>query len=110
MTDAALDWEDAHAARNWCRLAAVTNELKRVVIIRSDLKTKLTVNLPYSSPGNRENEGDVVADYEGCLSIKVYAAKCRAILKIRLKALDQDGNEIPPESRRILSACHPARS
>lgn len=105
MTDAALDWEDSRPHEISAALAAVQiNELKRVVIIRSDFEDKahreFTVLI---NPEIVKYEGDVVADYEGCLSIKSVYGKVPRHTKIRLKALDQDGNEIRLKAEGFLA-------
>ncbi len=96
MTAAALDWEDSRPHEISAALAAVqVNELKRVVIIRSNFEDKsdreFTILI---NPEIVKYEGDIVADYEGCLSIKSVYGKVPRHTKIRVKALDENGNEI----------------
>ena len=72
MTSAALDWEDSRPHEISAALAAVQiDELKRVVIVRSDFEKKedrdFTVLI---NPEIVKYEGDVKSDYEGCLSVK----------------------------------------
>lgn len=96
MTSAALDWEDSRPHEISAALAAVQIDcLERVVIIRSDFEDKsdreFTVLI---NPEIIKYEGEVVADYEGCLSVKSVYGKIPRHTKIRVKALDEDGNEI----------------
>lgn len=96
MTAAALDWEDSRPHEISAALAAVQiDELKRVVIVRASFEDKsdrdFTVLI---NPEIVKYEGDVVADYEGCLSIKGVYGKVPRHTKIRVKALDEDGNEV----------------
>ena len=96
MTSAALDWEDSRPHEISAALAAVQiDRLERAVIVRSDFEDKanrdFTVLL---NPEIVKYEGDVVADYEGCLSIKNVYGKVPRHTKIRVKALDVDGNEV----------------
>ncbi len=105
MTGAALDWEDSRPHEISAALAAVQiNELKRVVIIRSDFEDKghreFTVLI---NPEIVKYEGDVVADYEGCLSIKSVYGKVPRHTKVRLKALDEDGNEVRLKAEGFLA-------
>jgi len=105
MTDAALDWEDSRPHEISAALAAVQiNELKRVVIIRSDFEDKghreFTVLI---NPEIVKYEGDIVADYEGCLSIKSVYGKVPRYTKVRLKALDEDGNEVRLKAEGFLA-------
>lgn len=96
MTAAALDWEDSRPHEISAALAAVQiDSLERVVIIRSNFEDKsdrdFTVLI---NPEVVKYEGDIVADYEGCLSIKSVYGKVPRYTKIRVKALDEAGNEI----------------
>lgn len=96
MTDAALDWEDSRPHEISAALAAVQiDELKRVVIVRSDFENKedreFTVLI---NPEIVKYEGDVKADYEGCLSVKNVYGKVPRYTKIRVKALNAEGVEI----------------
>lgn len=96
MTSAALDWEDSRPHEISAALAAVQiDKLERVVIVRSDFEDKgnrdFTVLI---NPVIAKYEGDIVADYEGCLSIKNVYGKVPRYTKIRVKALDEMGREI----------------
>ena len=105
MTSAALDWEDSRPHEISAALAAVQiNTLERVVIIRSDFDDKahreFTVLI---NPEIIKYEGDVVADYEGCLSIKNVYGKVPRHTKIRVKALSEDGTEIRLKAEGFLA-------
>jgi peptide deformylase len=105
MTSAALDWEDSRPHEISAALAAVqVDHMERVVIIRSDFEDKahreFTVLI---NPEIVKYEGDIVADYEGCLSIKSVYGKVPRHTKIRLKALDEDGNEIRLKAEGFLA-------
>ncbi len=96
MTAAALDWEDSRPHEISAALAAVQiDRLERVVIVRSSFDDKsdreFTVLI---NPVIVKYEGDIVADYEGCLSIKSVYGKVPRHTKVRVKALDQDGAEV----------------
>lgn len=96
MTDAALDWEDSRPHEISAALAAVQiDRLERVVIIRSDFEDK--GNAEFTTLINPEiikTEGTLIADYEGCLSVSKIYGKVPRWSRIRVKALDVDGNEI----------------
>lgn len=96
MTSAALDWEDSRPHEISAALAAVQiDRLKRVVIVRSSFEDKadreFTVLI---NPEIVKYEGEVVSDFEGCLSVKNVYGRVPRHTKIRVKALDQDGNEV----------------
>lgn len=96
MVEAALDWEDSRPHEISAALAAVQiNELHRAVIVRSDFEDKgareFTALL---NPEIVKYEGSVEYDFEGCLSVSDIYGKVPRHSKIRLKALDINGNEI----------------
>lgn len=96
MTAAALDWEASRPHEISAALAAVQiDRLERVVIIRSDFENK--DNSEFTTLINPEivkTEGTQIADYEGCLSVSKIYGKVPRWSRIRVKALDIDGNEI----------------
>ncbi len=96
MTSAALDWEDSRPHEISAALAAVQiDRLERVVIVRSSFEDKadreFTVLI---NPEIVKYEGEVISDFEGCLSVKNVYGRVPRHTKIRVKALDQDGNEV----------------
>lgn len=96
MTAAALDWEASRPHEISAALAAVQiNRLDRVVIVRSDFDDKSMPEFTaLINPEIVKYEGTVVDDYEGCLSVsKVYGMVPRHT-KIRVKAVDLEGNEV----------------
>lgn len=96
MTAAALDWEDSRPHEISAALAAVQiDHLERVVIVRSDFEDKAAREFTaLINPEIVKYEGEVVADYEGCLSVKNIYGKVPRHTKIRVKALDIDGREV----------------
>lgn len=105
MTDAALDWEDSRPHEISAALAAVQiDQLKRVVIVRSDFEHKenrdFTVLI---NPEIVKYEGDIEEDYEGCLSVKDIYGKVPRYTKIRVKALDIDGKPIRLKAEGFLA-------
>lgn len=96
MTDAALDWEASRPHEISAALAAVQiDRLERVVIVRSDFDDKESREFTtLINPEIVKYEGSVVADYEGCLSVKDVYGKVPRHTKIRVKAIDLEGNEV----------------
>ena len=96
MTSAALDWEDSRPHEISAALAAIQiDELKRVVIIRSDFENKETRDFTVLiNPEIVKYEGEIKSDYEGCLSVRDIYGNVPRYTKIRVKALSIDGNEI----------------
>lgn len=96
MTSAALDWEDSRPHEISAALAAVQiDRLERVVIVRTSFEDKAERDFTVLiNPEIVKYEGDVVSDFEGCLSVKNVYGRVPRHTKIRVKALDQDGNEV----------------
>ena len=105
MTEASLDWEDSRPHEISAALAAVQiDELSRVVIVRSDFENKSNREfMALINPEIVKYEGNIVSDYEGCLSInKVYGNVPRHT-KIRVKAQDIEGNEVRFKAEGFLA-------
>ena len=96
MTDAAIDWENSRPHEISAALAAVQiDQLERVVIVRADFEHKETQEFTVLiNPEVVKYEGDVVLDYEGCLSVKDVYGKVPRYDKIRVRALDASGNPV----------------
>ena len=96
MTDAALDWEDSRPHEISAALAAVQiDKLERVVIIRSNFEDKEDRDFTvFINPEVVKYEGEVVDDYEGCLSVKDVYGKVPRHTKIRVRATNLNGAEV----------------
>lgn len=105
MVKASLDWEDSRPHEISAALAAVqVDRLERVVIIRSDFDDKKARDFtPLINPEIVKYEGELVADYEGCLSVSKVYGKVPRYSKIRVKALDIEGNEIRFKAEGFLA-------
>lgn len=96
MTDASLDWENSRPHEISAALAAVqVDHLERVVIVRSDFDDKAVQEfVALINPEIVKGEGGTNEDYEGCLSVNGFYGKVRRYNRVRVKALDINGNEI----------------
>lgn len=105
MVSAALDWEDSRPHEISAALAAVQiDRLERVVIVRSDFDDKSTRDFTtFINPEIVKYEGDVVADYEGCLSVGGVYGKVPRHTKIRVKAMTPEGQEIRFKAEGFLA-------
>lgn len=95
MSDALLDWEASRKHEVGVALAAVQIDVhKRVVIVRNDFDNKddhsFTV---FINPEITKYEGNLIEDFEGCLSVRDIYGKVPRYEKVRVKALDENGNE-----------------
>lgn len=96
MTEAALDWEDSRPHEISAALAAIQiDRPHRVVIVRADFDDKESRKFTaLINPEIVKYEGVILEDYEGCLSVSDVYGKVPRHSKIRVKALDKDGNEV----------------
>lgn len=105
MKKATLDWEDSRQHEVGVALAAVQiDRLERVVVIREDFNDKKNRQFSvFINPEITKFEGEVVEDYEGCLSIENVYGKVPRHTKVRVKALDENGNVIRVKAEGFLA-------
>lgn len=96
MKDITLDWEASRAHEVGVALAAIQIDVPlRVIVVRNDFDNKSdTTFRAFINPVITKYEGEVVEDFEGCLSVKDIYGKVPRHSKIRLKALDETGKEV----------------
>lgn len=96
MTDAALDWEDSRPHEISAALASVQiDRLERVIIVRSSFEDKEDRDFTvFINPEIVKYEGEIVEDYEGCLSVKEVYGKVPRHTKIRVRATNLNGAEV----------------
>jgi len=96
MTAVALDWENSRPHEISAAISAVQiDRLNRVVIIRSDFEDKAVRDFTaLINPQIVKFEGAITKDFEGCLSVPDVYGKVPRYSKVRVKALDVDGNEV----------------
>jgi len=93
MQSATIDWEQSRAHEVGVALAAVQiDRLYKIVVIRSnyDNKEDHSFNV-FINPEITKLEGEIVEDYEGCLSVRDIYGKVPRANKVRVKALDING-------------------
>lgn len=105
MVSAALDWEDSRPHEISAALAAIQiDRSERVVIVRSDFDDKQARDFTaLINPVIVKYEGEIEADYEGCLSVSDVYGKVSRHTKIRIKALDEHGNEVRFKAEGFLA-------
>lgn len=105
MTDASLDWENSRPHEISAALAAVqVDHLDKVVIVRSDFDNKeVREFVPLINPEIVKFEGELVSDFEGCLSVNGFYGKVPRYTKVRVKALDENGNEVRFKAEGFLA-------
>lgn len=96
MKESTLDWEDQRQHEVGVALAAVQiDQLKRVVVIRSDFDDKN--NRTFAALINPEiikHEGQQVTEFEGCLSVKNVYGKVPRYETVHVRAKNPKGDVV----------------
>ena len=105
MTQSSLEWEKAHEYELSAALAAPQLGYNyRIIIVREDMGKKSHANfIPLINPEIIKNEGKMVSDYEGCLSVPEIYGLVPRYPKTRIKALLEDGTEIRIKATDFLA-------
>lgn len=105
MIQASIDWENSRPHEITAALAAVqVDRLERIVVVRSDFEDKDNKEfVALFNPEVVKYEGKVVHDYEGCLSVKNIYGKVPRHDKIRVKAMNIDGEEVRLKAEGFLA-------
>ena len=105
MTSAALDWEASRPHEISAALAAVqVDALERIIIVRSDFEDKQSNEFTtLINPEIVKYEGKLVEDYEGCLSVKDVYGKVPRYSKVRIKAVNSEGQEVRFKAEGFLA-------
>ncbi|MGH7241313.1 MAG: peptide deformylase [Candidatus Saccharimonadales bacterium] len=105
MEAATIDWEASRTHEVGVALAAVQiDSLLKIVVVRNNYDNKddhtFTV---FINPEITKYDGEIIEDYEGCLSVKNVYGKVPRHSKVKVKALDLDGHEFRVTAEGFLS-------
>lgn len=105
MEEATLDWEDSRDHEVGVALAAVQiDQLYKVVVVRNNFDDKNDRTfISLINPKITKYEGEIVEDFEGCLSIKDTYGKVPRYTKVKVKALNINGKEIRVSAEGFLA-------
>jgi len=105
MKTATLDWEASREHEVGVALAAVQiNKLYRIIVIRENFDDKNNTNFDvFINPKIVKYEGEVVSDFEGCLSVQDVYGKVPRNTKVRVSAMDENGREIRIRAEGFLA-------
>ncbi len=105
MKETTLDWEDNRQHEVGVALAAVQIDKKlRIVIVREDMEDKTNRNfVVFINPEITKLEGELVEDFEGCLSIQDIYGKVPRYTRVKIKALDLEGKEFRVTAEDFLA-------
>lgn len=105
MKDATLDWEASREHEVGVALAAVQiDKPYRIIVIRNnfDDKSDRTFSV-FINPEIVKVEGDIEEDFEGCLSVPDIYGKVPRHSKIRMRALNENGQEVRVRTEGFLA-------
>lgn len=96
MEDSTLDWDKSRDHEVGVALAAVQiDKLYRIVILRDDHEDKSSETFTvFINPEIEKYFGEIVMDYEGCLSIPDIYGKVPRYNKVKVKAQDINLNTV----------------
>lgn len=105
MVRVALDWENSRPHEVSAALAAVQiGKMERVIIIRSNFEDKNVKDFTaLINPEIVKLEGQITKDFEGCLSVPDVYGEVPRNSKIRVKAMDINGNELRFKAEGFLA-------
>jgi peptide deformylase len=105
MQTATLDWEDNRKHEVGVALAAVqVNALLRIIIVRNDFDNKSDRNFHvFINPKIVKHSGELITDFEGCLSIKDIYGKVPRYNKIKIEAVGLNNKPVRVTAEGFLS-------
>ena len=105
MQESTLEWEESRDHELGVALAAVQiDNLSRIIVVRNNFDDKKDKTFQvFINPAITKLEGEVVDDFEGCLSIKDIYGKVPRHTKVRVKALNINGKEVRVKADGFLA-------
>jgi peptide deformylase len=105
MKAATLEWEASRPHEVGVALAAIQIDKPwRVIIIRNNFDNKEDKSFSvFINPEIVKREGEIEADFEGCLSVTDVYGKVPRYSQIRMKALNEAGREVRVRAKGFLA-------
>jgi peptide deformylase len=105
MVDATVDWEESREHEVGVALAAIQiDKPYKIVIVRNDFEDKNNKSFSiFINPEIIKLEGELEEDYEGCLSVTDIYGKVPRYTKVRLRALNPDGQQVRVKASGFLA-------
>lgn len=105
MKAATLDWEASRPHEVGVALAAIQiDQPYKIIAIRNNFDNKKDKTFSvFINPQIIKTEGDVSKDFEGCLSVKDIYGKVPRASKVRLKALNENGQLVRVRAEGFLA-------
>ncbi len=105
MKSATLDWEASRKHEVGVALAAIQiDQPYRVIVIRNNFDDKNDKSFSvFINPEIVKAEGEIEEDFEGCLSVPDIYGKVARPSKVRMRALNQNGQEVRVRAEGFLA-------
>jgi peptide deformylase len=105
MEAATIDWDMSRDHEVGVALAAVQiDRMYKIIVVRNNYDDKNDHTFTaFINPEITKREGKIIEDYEGCLSVKDVYGKVKRHDKIKLKALDTNGQEFRVTAEGFLA-------
>jgi len=105
MKDATINWDESREHEVGVALAAVQiDQLYKIVVVRNNYDDKNDHSFTaFINPEITKKEGELVEDYEGCLSVPNVYGKVKRYPKVKVKAIGLDGKEFRVTAEGFLA-------
>ena len=105
MQDATIDWEQSRSHEVGVALAAIQiDQLLKIVVVRNNYDNKEDHTFTtFINPEITKFDGEIIEDFEGCLSVKDVYGKVPRYSKVKVKALDANGKEFRVTAEGFLA-------
>ncbi len=105
MQAATVDWDQSRDHEVGVALAAVQiDQLYKIIVVRNNHDNKEDLSFTaFINPEITKFEGEVVEDFEGCLSVPNIYGKVPRHTKIRVRALDLNGKQFRVTAEGFLA-------
>jgi peptide deformylase len=105
MKQATLDWEASRPHEVGVALAAIQiDQALKLIVVRNDFDNKEDKTFSvFINPEIVKYEGHIEADFEGCLSVKDIYGKVPRWTKVRMRALNENGQEVRVRAEGFLA-------
>lgn len=105
MKAATTSWDQSREHEVGVALAAVqVDQLYKIVVVRNNFDDKSDQTFTaFINPEITKREGELVEDYEGCLSVPNVYGKVPRYKRVKVKALDENGKEFRVTAEDFLA-------
>jgi peptide deformylase len=105
MKAATIDWDESRDHEVGVALAAVQiDQLYKIIVVRNDYNDKENHDFTvFINPEITKTEGEIIEDFEGCLSVPNIYGKVPRYPKVKVKALNLQGKEFRVKAEGFLA-------